>query len=143
MTTCGDGVKAGVEECDSGADVNDEGRGCNADCTMAAGAVCAEDDNLLSHCRLCSNGLLEVGEVCDDGAQSAGCNSDCSAVIIGWQCTGGSHTAPDTCVVGNSVYEMISFPIFVGLCPPCMACPSSLAPVTRSPDKIVDMRRSI
>lgn len=91
---------AGTEECDSGADVNDDGRGCTADCTIAAGAVCVEDEDLLSHCRLCGNGLLEEGEICDDAAQSAGCNADCSAVTIGWHCSGASDSASDTCVAG-------------------------------------------
>ena len=97
-TTCGDGIKAGTEECDTNGTV---GHGCNADCTLQSDAVCVEDEDLLSHCRLCGNALREEGEVCDAGSGDAalGCQ-DCSEVTAGWSCSGGSYTLPDQCVAG-------------------------------------------
>ena len=102
---CGDGIMAGDETCDSG-DANgvgdDPGHGCRADCTMQTGAVCTEDDEQLSTCRLCGNGKLEEGEFCDAGANSVGCpvSAGCAAVTTGWLCSGGSLAAPSTCVGG-------------------------------------------
>jgi cysteine-rich repeat protein len=80
------------------------GHGCNADCTLQSGAICVEDEDQLSHCRFCGNGLREEGEVCDDGSADAspGCET-CSAVTAGWSCTGGSYTVPDQCVSGPAI----------------------------------------
>ncbi|HZP43808.1 MAG TPA: M12 family metallo-peptidase, partial [Candidatus Binatia bacterium] len=59
LSTCGDGVVEGDEECDDGNMVG--GDGCSADC------------------RLCGNGLLDAGEECDDGNESYddGCTPSC------------------------------------------------------------------
>jgi cysteine-rich repeat protein len=100
-TACGDGIRAGLEACDTNGTV---GHGCNADCTLQSGAICVEDEDQLSHCRLCGNGLREEGEVCDDGSADAspGCKN-CSAVTAGWSCAGGSYTVPDQCVSGPAI----------------------------------------
>jgi cysteine-rich repeat protein len=46
---CGDGVKAGNEECDDGDEL--DGNGCSARCNLEE----------------CGNGVVDVGEECDDG----------------------------------------------------------------------------
>jgi cysteine-rich repeat protein len=60
---CGDGYKAGHEECDDGNQV--EGDGCSARCTNEA----------------CGNSVVESGEACDDGENNgepdAGCTAHC------------------------------------------------------------------
>ncbi|KAJ1480923.1 hypothetical protein T484DRAFT_1809178 [Baffinella frigidus] len=101
-TTCGDGVKAGVEECDSGSDNSDTGHGCRADCTMAATAVCTENEAQLSTCRLCGNGKREAGETCDDSFSSGGCllAGACQATTPGYLCSGGDLATADKCVSG-------------------------------------------
>ena len=98
-TVCGDGIRAGLEECDTNGTV---GHGCNADCMLQSGAFCVENEDQLSHCRLCGNGRREEGEVCDDGSADAGCKN-CSAVTAGWSCTGGSYTVPDQCLSGPAI----------------------------------------
>ena len=100
QTTCGDGVKAGNEQCDTNGTI---GHGCNADCTMVSNAICIEDEDLLSHCRLCGNGVREQGEACDDDATSGGCTAGCMSVTVGWHCSGGTLSVPDTCVAGPSI----------------------------------------
>ena len=96
--TCGDGIRAGSEECDAG-DSNGEGTGCEDDCSVASGAICVEDTNRMSVCRLCGNGQREDGEVCDDGLSSGGC-PDCISITPGWKCEGGSADTDDLCTAG-------------------------------------------
>jgi len=97
-TTCGDGIKAGDEECDAG-DMNNMGHGCT-DCVKEAGAVCVEDEDLRSSCKICGNMQREEDEECDDGGESGGC-SGCS-IVAGWRCVGGSLQARDRCYAGPS-----------------------------------------
>jgi cysteine-rich repeat protein len=99
-TVCGDGIKAGTEECDAGSQ-NGQGQGCDGSCAKASGAVCEENENLFSTCRLCGNGRRENGEVCDDGSAShdGGC-LNCLSVTPGWKCIGGSVDSEDSCTAG-------------------------------------------
>ncbi|MBU2260293.1 DUF4215 domain-containing protein, partial [Patescibacteria group bacterium] len=100
--TCGDGttnVSAG-EECDD----SGESASCDSDCSFATcgdGSVnsTAEetcDDGELNgqpnHCNdtcdgttdpVCQNGVVEAEEDCDDGAESATCDADCTFVSCG------------------------------------------------------------
>jgi cysteine-rich repeat protein len=86
-TTCGDGIKAGSEQCDSG-QINGLGRGCSANCTILSGAVCTTDSVTQSSvCRLCGNGLVDPGELCDDAKLPGGCADNCSHVHTGWHCS--------------------------------------------------------
>ena len=101
---CGDGIKAGPEQCDSG-DSNGNNQGCTSNCLMQPSAVCEENEDGLSLCRLCGNGYREKGEVCDDGSTSGegGCSADCLVVTLGWLCDGGTPATADDCVAGPSV----------------------------------------
>ncbi|MEO5729012.1 MAG: DVUA0089 family protein, partial [Byssovorax sp.] len=75
-TTCGDGVKAGIEACDDGNVV--AGDGCSATCTVQSGFTCA--GTAPSICTtICGDGIKVGAEVCDDGNTVSGdcCSSAC------------------------------------------------------------------
>jgi len=82
---CGDFVIECAEVCDDGNSVS--GDGCSADCLS--------DET-------CGNGIVDTaaGEVCDDGAQSATCDADCTAP----QCGDGelNIAAGEVCDDGNT-----------------------------------------
>ena len=89
LNVCGDGdVLIGVEQCDDGNKIN--GDGCENDCTLGA----------------CGNGIVDEGEICDDGNTSAcgSCSSTCGQVQSA-QATGllfvGSGTDLDTAPTGG------------------------------------------
>ena len=46
----------------------------------------------------CANGKRDSGEQCDDNNldKADGCNDECE-VEVGWSCSGGTSSAPDTC----------------------------------------------
>ena len=74
---CGDGAVEGLEQCDDGEEVPDDGDGCDADCQLEGGYVCSSE----GVCELseCGNGVLEGLEECDDGpaADGDGCDAGC------------------------------------------------------------------
>lgn len=82
-TVCGDGIKAGLEECD-----NKLQEGC-WDCTVQPGYSCT--GTAPSVCQRlppkCGNGVLEGTEACDDAnlLKGDGCGSDCK-VESGFRC---------------------------------------------------------
>ena len=95
---CGDGEKNGPEACDD-AD--------NDSCTRACSADCMHEN--LPETPVCGNGILECGEVCDDGNTEStdGCSGDCLSdetcgnqyvdVAVGEQCDDGNHIGEDGC----------------------------------------------
>lgn len=98
-TRCGDAVRSGPEDCDDGNNVTNDG--CSAACVVESGNgwSCSEaaSSGKRSSCRKCGNGVLEVGEVCDDSANTAGCVSSCGVVAAGWLCSG---AGVDSCIGG-------------------------------------------
>jgi len=77
-TICGDGIKTGIEECDSV-------HGCYPDCTARHGYECLSN---LNECSLkCGNGRVDDDEVCDDPLD-LGCSEHCTAEC-GWTCVPG------------------------------------------------------
>ncbi|MCA9622833.1 MAG: DUF4215 domain-containing protein, partial [Myxococcales bacterium] len=54
---------------------------------------------LANYCPVCGNGILEAGEACDDGGESATCNSDCTLAACGDGVL--NATAGETCDDGN------------------------------------------
>ena len=131
---CGNGILESGEDCDEGT----ETASCNADCTLAAcgdgifnslaeqcefdvncgaGEVC----NTSCLCDLppppavCGNGILESGEDCDEGTETASCNADCTLAACGdgifnplaeqceqnADCTVGELCLGCTCTVSN------------------------------------------
>ncbi|MBU1219944.1 DUF4215 domain-containing protein [Myxococcota bacterium] len=97
-TTCGDGIRAGTEQCD-GAQfgtatcidygyVNPGSLTCNA-CVIETSSCVA----------VCHNNVTEPGETCDDGPANSGDGDGCSAacqVETGWDCD--IAAIPTTCV---------------------------------------------
>lgn len=92
---CGDGIKAGLEECDDG---NERDRdGCDSRCRVEPAPGCGngvkepgeecDDGNLVNrdqcteHCTVarCGDGIVSLGEECDDGNKldEDGCSNRC------------------------------------------------------------------
>jgi cysteine-rich repeat protein len=98
LARCGDGTlnQTRGEECDT----HGRSASCDADCTFAicgdrtvnksAGETC-DDGNAIdgdgcdSNCTLtaCGNGIVTVGEECDDAGASATCDADCTFAVCG------------------------------------------------------------
>ncbi len=95
---CGDGTQQDGEYCDDYANP-DPGIGCNDDCTAELGASCGDGvvtepeacDGPAAYCDACQVLLGACGdsvvqavlEDCDTGAESAGCDADCTSVSCG------------------------------------------------------------
>ncbi|MEZ4247647.1 MAG: kelch repeat-containing protein [Polyangiales bacterium] len=121
LARCGDGIVDPDEACDDG---NDErGDGCNPQCTsdetcgngvidVVNGEECDDDSETCgATCRIvrCGNGILDPGELCDDGNNrgadgcSPGCNSDETCgngeidVAVEEQCDDGNLRSGDGC----------------------------------------------
>jgi cysteine-rich repeat protein len=75
---CGDGVVDGAnnEDCDCGTDPTSLPHGCLAVNSAASGATCRVDCTLAR----CGDGVLDPGELCDDGNNlpGDGCRADCA-----------------------------------------------------------------
>jgi cysteine-rich repeat protein len=95
---CGDGIRAGSEECDDGNII--DGDGCSAICkvepTWEWDFLEGQTKDL---CTYCGDGIRWGTEEWDDGniMNKDGCSSDCKIETIIWQCTGGSKTTADVC----------------------------------------------
>ena len=96
---CGDAEVAGFEQCDDGNDVT--GDGCEPNCGVSL--ICgngflqgenaeqcddgntAVGDGCDADClvEVCGNGVVQVGEECDDADESALCDHDCTAALCG------------------------------------------------------------
>lgn len=77
---CGDGIVAGVEQCEDDDATPTSGDGCSAECTIEPGWVCETPG---SACReaVCGDGVVEGGEPCDDknDVVGDGCSPGCEA----------------------------------------------------------------
>ncbi len=96
MTGCGDGIIAGIEQCDDGN--MDLGDGCSS-CAIDLGFSCAGSP---STCMTsCGDGIRAGMEMCDDGNPNVGDGCTSCDVDNGWGCTG---SLPSTCapVCGDS-----------------------------------------
>lgn len=102
--SCGDGLVAGIEECDDGAGGEDvAGDGC-FECTVEAGWAC----DAVGCRQTCGDGELDSGEDCDDGGIEAGdgCSAGCRAEL-GWTCDGSCEAiCGDTLVLGDEECEV-------------------------------------
>jgi len=101
--TCGDGVKDPTEECDNtdfgGSDCAQFGYlggllSCNADCTI-------NTSQCNNNTPVCGNGVVEMGEECDDG-NFDGCDG-CTPSCVAERCGNGILDCGETCDDGNTV----------------------------------------
>jgi cysteine-rich repeat protein len=101
-TTCGDGKRAGAEQCD---DSNlASGDGCSATCTIEPGYSCSggsptmKDTCVQSCAASCGDGKRDANEGCDDANSSGGdgCSDSCM-VEAHWSCTPVGHSSRDAC----------------------------------------------
>lgn len=79
ISTCGNGIKEGTEECDDGNAVN--GDGCtNILCLVEHDYVCTGQPSV---CQNCGNGIKEGTEQCDDGntVNGDGCSATCQTEV--------------------------------------------------------------
>ena len=84
---CGDGKKNGPEQCDDGVNNGTAGSSCQSDCTPK-----------------CGNAVVDVGELCDDGAANNSglygkCNADCTP---GPYCGDGFQSDDEVCDDGKN-----------------------------------------
>ena len=99
---CGDGLWAGVEECDDGN--TESGDGCSSSCRLEAGFRCLSQCGGSDACNtVCGDGRRVGGtEECDDGNQEDG--DGCSAACLverGFTCEYGSVDSADFCTLGG------------------------------------------
>jgi fibro-slime domain-containing protein len=115
-TVCGDGIVAGNEQCDFGANNGTTDAGvsaCTTACTIQSGYACTEPATsaVACHVTVCGDGKTEGAEECDDHNLRPydGCSpwckieptcakGSCTAV-----CGDGQVTAPEQCDDGNTV----------------------------------------
>ncbi|MEZ4380477.1 MAG: DUF4215 domain-containing protein [Nannocystaceae bacterium] len=128
LESCGDGVVDEGEACDDGA----ETATCDADCTLAtcgdghtnaaAGEEC-DDGNLINGDRCnnscerntCGDGVVDADEECDDGAETATCDADCTLAACGDGYT--NAAAGEACDDGNAVDDdMCSLSCTIPVC---------------------------
>ncbi|MEO8681341.1 MAG: DUF4215 domain-containing protein [Vicinamibacterales bacterium] len=90
-TICGDGIRAGIEQCDQGNLTN--GDGCSAVCTVELGWSCVGTPSVCAS--VCGDGIRVGSEACDDlnAMPGDGCSAVCS-VEAGFTCAG----TPSVCV---------------------------------------------
>ncbi|MBI1818052.1 MAG: DUF4215 domain-containing protein [Deltaproteobacteria bacterium] len=121
---CGNGVRAGNEECDDGNRI--DGDGCDANCTLPRcgnGRVVPPEqcddgnsnpaDGCTNDCTVCGDGIVSGSEQCDDGNRNDfdGCTNACTAcgdglLRLGEQCDDGNANGNDGCAA-NCRYELI------------------------------------
>ncbi len=112
VNICGDAIIVGPEICDDGN--NDSGDGCSETCDLEPGYECMQDTDpadgvcdtagpgsvVLSP--VCGNGIVEAGEVCDDGDETGGdgCSSTCQ-LEEGYVCAQDSMPMDGICDTGG------------------------------------------
>ena len=125
-STCGDGVVDANEACDDGN--SDDGDGCSSRCLAEVGSACGaapgltgdaactsgtcDDDNNLCVFVFCGNGVVDLGEACDDGNRQNGdgCNEAC-LVEDGRACADDAD-----CVSGDCGDDGVCVPLVVAFC---------------------------
>ncbi len=116
--TCGNGElePANGEICDDGNTAGNDG--CEADCKRSNGQPCTNDNQCSSgECDEtgsmvcvpptgCGNGVVNAGEICDDGdaVNGNGCDNDCK-LSDGQPCTGDNQCHSDVCDPASDVCE--------------------------------------
>jgi len=115
--TCGDGIVAGVEQCDDGNTVS--GDGCSSTCNVEAGYTCPTAGKPCKKIEFCGDGVvdLDIGEQCDDGnvLSGDGCSATCTIepnyvcptpgqpCVSTVKCGDGKIGGSETCDDGNAV----------------------------------------
>ena len=122
---CDDGNSCTNDVCQGGACVNTAIPGCGGPCETAVdcddGNNCTEDvcqggacqNNPIPGCGapICGNGVIEVGETCDDGNTNNGdgcsntCQTEGGGCVIDAQCNDNNSCTMDLCVAGACVFS--------------------------------------
>ena len=109
-TVCGDGIKAGNEQCDDGN--TSDGDGCQRTCLLTSDAWACETAG--QPCRpICGDGIVVGNETCDDGRATSGpgaggavagdgCGTDCQ-LEGGWFCA--RPGSPCQAVCGDGIVK--------------------------------------
>ena len=99
---CGDGIldTTNGETCDDGDVLS--GDGCNALCAVEFGWSCIGSPSVCTQdLTSCGDGIVDMGEDCDDGGESALCDADCSNAACGDGTL--NTTAGEECDDGNTM----------------------------------------
>ena len=121
---CGNGIVQGSESCDDGNLTN--GDGCESTCRLTDGEMCTMpgqcdsgicDAGVCEPANSCGNGVLEAGEICDDGntTNGDGCEASCR-LTDGEECM-----MNDQCDSGQC--DTTTNP---GICEPAVGCGNGL-----------------
>lgn len=104
LTSCGDGIRAGVEQCDDGG--SEAGDGCGPNCLLEDGFACDDPvapPEATDECRptTCGDGLQEGTEQCDDTlpGEADAPYDGCFACVSEIQCGdfGDGYACPEVC----------------------------------------------
>ena len=100
---CGDGTLTGAESCDDSNSVG--GDGCSATCVTEPGWSC---QGTVCTKAVCGNGMVEVGESCDKGAENGlfygdatGCSKTCTTEPVCRNAMGVTQACSTACGDGN------------------------------------------
>jgi fibro-slime domain-containing protein len=115
--SCGDGIVAGIEQCDDGN--TNSGDGCSSTCAAEAGYTCTTPGAACTKVEFCGDGKvsLDINEQCDDGnaVSGDGCSALCklepnyvcptagAPCVSTVECGDGKVTGSETCDDGNTV----------------------------------------
>ena len=118
---CGNGTVTGAEMCDDGNTIN--GDGCSAACAIEPPYTCAVgppagpcgSGGPNSVVGICGNGIVQSGEICDDGntVSGDGCSATCT-IESGYKCLNGPATGPCTSGGGGSVVPICGNGVVTG-----------------------------
>ena len=103
LSRCGDGfLDTGAGEvCDDGNTT--PGDGCSATCTIEPGFECS-NESTISICRpICGDGIVTLGEECDDGVNDGGYDQCAPGCVLGPRCGDGILQPGEDCDDGNRV----------------------------------------
>src|SRR5664280_523445 len=142
LPSCGDGIVQAAlgEKCDQGQYQNSSHPGCSADCkTQDSSCTCIPGQACVCQTPVCGDGIIQIGEQCDQGkSKYPGCSATCQ-IELGYKCPfAGAPCVPvcgDGVVEGTEGCDPLPFnnDLGDGCTPTCMAEPTCPAGTASSP----------